>query len=201
MAEHQWDYLATEVLTSPPQKLQLLLLEGALRHIHRTESCWQAGQVEEGYQSLEKARAIVGELLAGVRPERWPEVAPRVAAVYRFVYLLLAEVGLTQSVERLRQAARILEVDRDTWRQVCQQLQGKPPEATAEPPEADRAASTVLPSVDQPTSVDINRGAARGFDADAFRGSHLAPELKKQPAHRHTSFTGGATPSRFSAEV
>ncbi len=126
MTNQQWDYLSTEILTSAPQKLHLLLLEGALRQIRLTETFWQAGQVEEGYQSLEKARAIVAELLAGVRPERWPEVAPRVAAIYRFVYLTLAQAGLARNIERLREAARVLEIDRETWRQVCQRLQEGP---------------------------------------------------------------------------
>lgn len=140
MTNSDWNYRTTEVLTAPPQKLQLLLLEAALRNIRRTEAAWQAGQIEAGYRFLEKARAIVGELLAAIRPERWPEVAPKVAGVYRFVYVTLAEAGLTQNQNRLRDAARVLEIERQTWQEVCQRLQGENPGGAAELAAAPKSA-------------------------------------------------------------
>jgi flagellar protein FliS len=122
MTHSDWDYRSTEILTAPPQKLHLLLLEGALRFVRRTELAWQEGRYADGYQHLERARAIVAELIAGIRRDIWPEVAGKVLALYQFVYLTLAEAGLLQNLAKLRDAARVLEIERDTWRQLCEQM-------------------------------------------------------------------------------
>jgi flagellar protein FliS len=169
MIGSEWDYLSTGILTSPPQKLHLLLLEGAVRFVRRTELAWENGSLEEGYQYLERARAIVGELLAGIKKEVCPELTEYVAALYRFVYTALAEAGLTQNVARLREAARILEMDRDTWREVCQILGGQAPNSQADISAGTEADSTPVSSqASRTVGTIVHEGEPAGGGGSSF---------------------------------
>ena len=59
------NYLVTEVMTSTPQKLQLMLIEGAIRAIERGRQKRRAGDDEQACESLLRAQEIVGQLLDG----------------------------------------------------------------------------------------------------------------------------------------
>ena len=44
----QDNYLVTEVMTAPPQKLQLMLVEAAIRSIERARQAWREDDDEQG---------------------------------------------------------------------------------------------------------------------------------------------------------
>jgi flagellar protein FliS len=115
------NYLTTETLTAPPQKLQLLLIEAAIRAARRAGRQWQAGRPEQALPALLHAQAVVAELLRGVNQQLNSALTDRVAAVYAFVFRRLAEAGYSRDEEKLADAVRLLEIERQTWQQVCQQ--------------------------------------------------------------------------------
>ncbi len=115
-------YLATEVFTAPPQRLQLLLIEGAIRYLHKTKALWEQGKIEKGYEFLAQARAIIAEILGGLRKDILPEVTRRVAAVYTFLYTRLVEARARQDIQKLDEIIRVLEIERETWSEVCRRL-------------------------------------------------------------------------------
>ncbi len=73
-------YLAAEVMTAPPQKLQLLLIEGAMRFCNLALGKWEQGENEAGGEALTRAQGVVTELIAGVRPEHHRELARKAAS-------------------------------------------------------------------------------------------------------------------------
>ena len=75
-----------------------------------------------------------------------------VAAVYLFVFRSLMEATAERDREKLQDALRILKVERETWRQLCDKLGegqnpdgAKDPETTA-PPQLDDEETTEQPS-------------------------------------------------------
>jgi flagellar protein FliS len=112
-------YLETQIKTATPQKLRLMLIDGALRFSARAKESLDAGQRDEAFESLERARDIVGELLAGIRPERHPlnDVA---RGIYAFLFRSLAEAQLLGEVGKIDEAIRVLTEEQETWRQVCE---------------------------------------------------------------------------------
>lgn len=118
-------YLANDVFTAPPQKLQLMLLDAALRQIARVKREWQAGEEGKACMSLLHAQQIVEQLMSGVNREASPELADRVLSLYSFVARRLMEAGSDRDEKKLDDATHILEIDRETWRQVCEDLSGK----------------------------------------------------------------------------
>jgi flagellar secretion chaperone FliS len=118
-------YLVTEVFTAPPQKLQLMLIEAAIRLVGRARQQWHAQENGHACMSLLQAQEIVDAILGGMDRDAFPEVVDRVSAVYQFVARRLREANTERNDNKLQDVLRVLEVERDTWRQVCQQVGGQ----------------------------------------------------------------------------
>ncbi len=152
-------YLATEVLTAPPQKRHLMLVAAALRHARAAQAARQQQRHEGAAESLLRAQEIVGELLAGLRTDQAPEITRKVAAVYVFIYRSLVTAHLRHSDSDLESAIAVLQEELLTWQAVCAQLPADPasgasPTAAASPavsPDATpSAAATSAPAVAAP---------------------------------------------------
>ena len=115
-------YLAAEVMTAPPQKLQLMLIDAAIRSAERARAMWRAGEHEEAGEALVHAQEVIGEMLAGLNQEAAPNLIKKVASVYVFVFRSLVEANLHRDQQKLDDAIRVLRTERDTWRQVCEKL-------------------------------------------------------------------------------
>jgi flagellar protein FliS len=122
-------YLFTEVKTAPPQKLQLLLIEGALRLANRTRQFWQQGHNDRATESLVRAQEIVGQMLAGINHKVGGDLARRVSSLYEFILRCLANAVSRHDDKGLGDAIRILEIERETWRQLCDRLAVNAPHA------------------------------------------------------------------------
>lgn len=122
-------YLATEVMTASPPKLHLMLIEAAVRFAGRAKQLWGRQQDGEASDALHRAQEIAGELLAGLDREAHPELAAKAATVYMFVFRSLVEAGLQRDEAKLNDAIRVLEVERETWRQVCETMGAARPDA------------------------------------------------------------------------
>jgi flagellar protein FliS len=119
-------YLEAEVSTATPQRLRLMLIEGALRHARQCLHLWQSGPVPPAaYDSLQRCRAIVAELHGVIKADSSP-VARQVAEIYVFLFRLLAQASLDQEPQRVREAIEVLEEERETWRQVCEKMPNPP---------------------------------------------------------------------------
>ena len=115
------DYLASEVMTAAPQKLQLMLIEGAIRLLNKAREHWAANQSEQAGDTIIRCQQIVTEMLCGLKPEHNAELARKVGAIYLFVFRTLVSAHLEHSDAKLAEALSILHIERDTWRQVCDQ--------------------------------------------------------------------------------
>ena len=124
-------YLAAEVMTAPPQKLQLLLIEGAMRFCNLALAKWEQGENECAGDALTRAQGVVTELIAGVRPEHDRELARKAASVYLYLFRTLVDAHLHHDAGKVRDALRVLEIERGTWQEVCRRLASAAPTAAA----------------------------------------------------------------------
>ncbi len=120
LARH--NYLETEVLTAPPQKLQLMLIDGAIRFGQQARSLWTQGRDDEAGEAIIRCQQIVAQLLAGLRRESQPELVRQVAGVYLFVLNCLIDAHLNRNEQRLSEALAVLAEEQATWRAVCEKL-------------------------------------------------------------------------------
>src|SRR5581483_10756826 len=80
------EYLAQEVFTAPPQRLQLMLIEAAIRFGERARKYWELVQNEQAFAAILRCENIMAELLRGLTPGHETELAQRLASVYVFIY-------------------------------------------------------------------------------------------------------------------
>lgn len=115
-------YFESQVFTATPQRLRLMLIDGALHYARRAALHWEQGRDYEAGEAIAGCQRIVTELLRGLRTEIAPDLVGNVAALYNFVFRSLIEAGLKRDPRKLADAVRVLEIDRETWRQVCENL-------------------------------------------------------------------------------
>ena len=137
-ANARHDYLVTEVMTATPQKLQLMLIEAALRFAAQARQQWDNGRLNEAGESLVRCQQIVTELLCGLNQQADPDLVRRVAGVYLFVFRCLTTAQIEHSEEKLAEAVSILELERETWQMVCDTHGSKQDTAGQTPPALDR---------------------------------------------------------------
>jgi flagellar protein FliS len=116
------NYLQAEVQTATPQKLQLMLVEAAIKNIHRTKKSWDEEKFEAGFDSLSLAQDIVAEILSSLDKDGNPELAGKIASIYVFIFRCIAEAGMTHDQQKLDDALRVLNSERETWKQVCEKF-------------------------------------------------------------------------------
>jgi flagellar protein FliS len=155
-------YLETQVMTATPQKLHLMLIEGAVRAVAQTQHHWKRQQDELAGEALIRAQDIVGEMLGAVGAGTH-EISRRLAGIYLFVFHALGEAHLRRDESQLADALRVLEIERETWRQACEKFgaQVAPGEQPAPPVAAKPAPSKIAPP------LDANQDLAGGFSFQA----------------------------------
>ena len=160
-------YLETQVMTATPQKLRLMLIEGALRFAKQTLHHWENKQDQEAFESIIRARSIVTELLASVQPEQGELTGP-VIGVYTYLFQTLTEAQLERDQQKMADVIRVLDVERETWRLVCEQLTESPAPGGPESTTAGEVTASDLPAIAPiPPASDAHSGNTGGFAIDA----------------------------------
>ena len=114
------NYLENDILTATPQKLQLLLINAIVQAGERARKHWLDNDHKSAKKDLRRAREIAGELFNGLDFQHKSELVGKVASVYLFIYQSLARAELHNDLSKLDDALRVLDVERETWRLVCQ---------------------------------------------------------------------------------
>lgn len=127
MSNNQNSYFETEVLTAAPQKLRLMLIEGAMRYVAHTQEHWRQKQYEQGGETIDRARAIVNELIVGIDRNQMPEITGRLVDLYAYVFNTLIAAGFDHDITKLDDVLHILSIERETWQLLCQSLARQQP--------------------------------------------------------------------------
>lgn len=114
-------YFESQVLTAPPQRLHLMLIEGALRFGREAEKALTQKDELTAAQPLLRMLDILGELLAAVRAGR-SELNSKLSDLYAFFFRRVAQAKINADVGALQEVLRLLEYERETWQLVCKRL-------------------------------------------------------------------------------
>ena len=111
-----------------------------------------------------RCREVVTELLASIRPDE-TELTRRVTALYLFLFQALTESQLRNDRHKLAGALRVLEIERDTWREVCKTLPDAPVPADAHAllsREVTSDAPAIGPNMGGETTFSLDTRSASG---------------------------------------
>jgi flagellar protein FliS len=130
-ANRREEYLVTEVMTAPPQKLQLMLIDAALRFAAKAKEQWRAGANAEAGEAVLRCQQIVTEIMGGIRPDADRALAGKISAIYAFVFRCLVAAHLRSDAGKLDEAISVLQIERETWQALCTRLADAPPPLAA----------------------------------------------------------------------
>jgi flagellar protein FliS len=134
-------YLNDQVLTAPPQKLQLMLIDGAIRFGLQARSLWNEDRGAEACEALVRSQEIVVELM-NVARQSGHELGRQMSMLYLFAFQRLVASSIERGGQPLADALRVLAAERETWRMVCEQFAAEPLPAPTSVP----AAAPVAPA-------------------------------------------------------
>ena len=115
-------YFENQVLTATPQKLRWMAIDGAIRFAKQAAEHWRQERIYAGGEALIGCQRLLVELMSAVKPELAPVLAPQVAGLYVYASRLLNESRRGRDQQKLAELIEILEIERETWRLVCEQL-------------------------------------------------------------------------------
>jgi flagellar secretion chaperone FliS len=112
-------YRESAILTAPPERLVVMLYDGARRFLRQAAAAMREHDVPTAHDRLRRAEAILDHLLATLDMSQG-EVAERLEAIYVFCRRLLAEGRMKQDPAVPEKVSELLGELRDAWAQITQ---------------------------------------------------------------------------------
>jgi flagellar protein FliS len=129
MTKQHSQYLESKVLTAPPHRLQLMLIEGAIRFGRQAEELLRQGDTVGAATPLLRLIDIVGEMLVGVRKQK-SDINQKLTSLYWFLFRRVTEAKIHADPRKLAEALQLLEFERQTWSAVCEKFSSESPRTT-----------------------------------------------------------------------
>jgi flagellar secretion chaperone FliS len=112
-------YRDSSVLTAPPERLVVMLYDGAHRFLFQAAHALRSGDIALMNNRMQRAEAIIVELRQTLDFEKGGEIAPRLEAIYAFCQRHLLEARLKRSPDHIEQVMKLLAELREAWDQVA----------------------------------------------------------------------------------
>jgi flagellar protein FliS len=107
-AEARLKYVTASVMTASPEKLVVMLYDGALQALRGAAHELGAGRRQPAAAHLRKAMSIVGELRASLDFEQGGELAKSLFALYGFVIDRILKAGGEDGAEPVAEAQSVM---------------------------------------------------------------------------------------------
>jgi flagellar protein FliS len=114
-------YFESKILTAPPHRLHLMLIEGAIRFGRQADEALRRGDEVAAAGPLLRVLDIVGEMLVGVR-EKKTDLTLKIAELYLFIFRRVSAAKINSDATALAEALQLLEFERQTWQMLCDKL-------------------------------------------------------------------------------
>jgi flagellar secretion chaperone FliS len=123
-------YTESSVLTAPPERLVVMLYDGAIRFLKQAAVAERGGQHQMFLDRLRRAEAIIDELNVTLDMSQG-EVAARLRSIYLFCKRHLVEAHLKRDPNQIDVVIRLLSDLRESWQQLAVQGASSAPSAAA----------------------------------------------------------------------
>lgn len=111
-------YTESSILTAPPERLVVMLYDGAIRFLTQALHAQRAGNPARCREGLRRAEAIISELNHTLDMSQG-EVAERLRAIYLFCKRHLMEAQLHSDPERIERVIALLSDLRASWEELA----------------------------------------------------------------------------------
>jgi flagellar protein FliS len=112
-------YRESSVLTAPPERLVLMLYDGITRFLFQAAVAMRDGNVAVTNTKLQRAEAIIDELIATLDHERGGEISDKLNAIYLYSRRTLSEARIERKPEKIDHVQTLIKEIREAWAQIC----------------------------------------------------------------------------------
>lgn len=114
-------YKQTSIETASPEKLILMLYDGAIKFINQAKIYMDEKNIEETNKALIKTQNIISELIIGLNMDTG-EIARNLYNLYDYFQRRLVEANTKKDTHILDEVLGYLEELRDTWAEAVTKL-------------------------------------------------------------------------------
>src|SRR5207342_2077792 len=124
-------YTESSILTAPPERLVVMLYDGAIRFLKQAAAAERGGQHQMFLDRLRRGEAIIDELNVTLDMSQG-EVAAQLRSIYLFCKRHLVQAHLKCDAGHIDEVVRLLTDLRESWQQLAVQgaTEGRPATAT-----------------------------------------------------------------------
>ncbi len=109
------EYLTNAVMTATPEKLVVLLYDGAIQSLDAAADAFDRKRRAEAGTQVSRALSIVGELRASLNLEEGKEVARDLFALYGFITNRITRGNAEKNSALVREARQVMSTLREGW--------------------------------------------------------------------------------------
>ncbi|MGI6587220.1 MAG: flagellar export chaperone FliS [Peptococcia bacterium] len=110
-------YQQQQVFTAPPDKLLLMLFDGAIRFCNQAKKALVGQKLEESNYYIIKAEDIILELMTTLKMDF--EFSQQLYSLYDYLYRRLVEANIEKDMVLLDEVVELLTELRQTWAEVA----------------------------------------------------------------------------------
>lgn len=118
-------YKKASVETVAPDKLLLMLFEGALRNINNAKKAIVISDINQAHQQIIRVQDIIIELMSTLNMDY--EISHSLLALYEYLLNELVQANVKKDVEILEQVEGFIIELKDTWQEATKELKTPPP--------------------------------------------------------------------------
>jgi flagellar secretion chaperone FliS len=111
-------YKESSIMTAPPERLVVMLYDGAHRFLTQAAAAMRQGDIAQTNDRLQRAEAIISELNATLDMSAG-DVAERLRAIYTFSRRHLSEARLERNPAKIEKVSSLLGELRESWAQIA----------------------------------------------------------------------------------
>ena len=117
------DYQSMQILSSKPEKLILMLYDGALRFIQLAIKGLEEKNIELAHVNLIKTQNILVELMASLNLDKGGDIAVNLFRIYEFMHYSLVQANVKKEAEPVRRISAQLKTLRNSWAQAMKNME------------------------------------------------------------------------------
>ncbi|MFH1071427.1 MAG: flagellar export chaperone FliS [Candidatus Glassbacteria bacterium] len=124
------DYQTMQIRSAKPEKLILMLYDGAIRFLREGIRFLDQGDIENSNHKLIRVQNILVELMSSLNFEKGGEIAVNLFRIYEFMHYTLVQANIKKEPEPVRRIADQLKTLRDSWAQALKNQENQQKEAS-----------------------------------------------------------------------
>jgi flagellar secretion chaperone FliS len=111
-------YVSNEIMTASPNKLVLMLFDGAIKNLKLTELAMKEKNIEKINEYIQKTQKIIVEFMSTLNHKDGGDVAKGLQNLYAYMFTTLIQANTQKDLSKVQEVRGYMEELRGTWAQI-----------------------------------------------------------------------------------